>query len=219
MNPWNQPQHPEGYGPPPQQPANPGQYGYQPTPLPQYPGQPGSNTLSSPSSSGATAIAAAVLALLGCAAQGLGGIGVFAELSDISSADWDKARDVLPGWTRPYLMTAGVVAIAVAVALLVGGILLLRRRDGARMLIATSCVIVMVAAIAGLFFALDLKNTLDEHGYTGLVSMGSQLPAAIGGIVFPLVTLILVLMPSTKRWCAARQSGAQSMPDAYPPYR
>ena len=213
MNPYGQQGQPGSYGPPPQQPAQPGQYGYYAPPPQPYPAYP-----PTPSPSGGTAITAAVLAILGSVAQGLGALALFAELGSLSSAEWDQAREFLPGWWRPYVTFSGFLGLAVAVALLVGGILLFLRRDGARKVIATCCVVVIVAAIAELFFALDMKNTLDKEGYSGLFNMGEAAAKALGGTVFPLATLILVLVPASKRWCQARNAGQPSGPAAYPSY-
>ena len=117
---------------------------------------------------------------------------------------------------QPVVLSVTVLTVILAVALLIGGIQLFRRRNGARAAIAISCGLLIAVGIG----ALALRLSVNGFGY--LEWYYSQHPSAlilpvVVCILFPLVTMILVLLPSTKtkRWCQAGQTNAGGHPSPY----
>ncbi|MEZ0363887.1 hypothetical protein ACAG26_09340 [Mycobacterium sp. pUA109] len=177
MNPWQQPPGQPGWPmPPTQQPY--GQPGYPPPPRP----------------SGATAITAAVLSFLGCA--------IYAITAVLLLATVARRRNRLPVDGTHFLVFMGMVLSAVAVALLVGGVMLLCRRLSSRVILIITCATSVAMQIVALVFA-ELIRSAHRH-YDG------PLHAAIIGIVVTAAigvpTTIVALAPATKRWCLARTS-------------
>lgn len=210
MNPWQQGQPGQNWGAPQQPQAGPygqpsfgapqygtPQYGAtDPYAAPQY-GLPGPGF--TPQPSGATGIAAAVLSLLGGAAQLFGAfsaIGVSALLSSASSS----VGEVLPGWYSGVLMLTIVIGFALAAALLVGGGFLLARRSWARILIAATCGITIALGILSLIVSNAVYQNLAGEYASG---QGVSSIFSILGLIFPVVTAVLALLPGTKAWCQA----------------
>lgn len=174
--------------PPPGQYAPYPQYSQHPqySQYPQYPQQ----GFGGPAPSGGTAIGAAVLSFLGALANILGALGNF------SVASMPQFHSQNTG----LFVVMGVVALAIAAALAVGGIMLLRRNLVGRMIIAIACGVVIVLALVGYLMAQALLN---QAGLSASATMPSLLGRTIGSIVFPVVTMALALVPSTKNWCLA----------------
>jgi hypothetical protein len=194
----HQPQQP--YHPP--QPYPPPQYGYPaPPPFPQPPfGPPPGYPPPPPQPSGATAIIAGVLAALGGVANTVGGllaaIGLAAMVSD--SVDSSDA-----GWTAlTAVVTLNVVS---GVLLAVGAVLLFVRKAASRWIIVAGCAVHIVSSA----ISLAMPNTFAEYEYSGKA-------ADVFGLIFPIATLVLVLVPATAVWLRANPKNAP--PQYYPPY-
>lgn len=195
------PQQP-GYPQHPGWPQQPGHFpGY---PQPGYPAGYQPNLPKGPS--GATGIIAAILALLGgpvgvC----FGAMTVFIMFTD---AEFDAIGVVL-----------SLFGVAFGLALLLGAIALIRRRMIGRRLIIGGCA---VAILSGLATLCDMA--------IGITGNPSREPAEIGltiivGLVFPILTLVLAMLPSTARWIQAKPAKphpvaaqAYQPSPAYPPY-
>ncbi|MEV6274660.1 hypothetical protein [Nocardia sp. NPDC051832] len=154
-----------------------------------------------PAPGGGTAIAAGVLAALGAVAQLLAGGAVlwlaFAT-SELLGDDEEFAAFILVG--------AGI-SLLTAVLLGVGSVTLFLRKAIGRILIAVACGIHILAQIASMVITAAVVSGFSDDD---LVSTGI---GGVIGIVFPIATLILVLLPPTARWLAYRPSEV-----AYPPY-
>jgi hypothetical protein len=181
--------------PAPGYPAAPQGYyaGYPTAPGPQYSpyGPP-------PSPSGGTAITAAVLSFLGTVAHGLGTMVVFVAMSAIN--DVPKAKDLLPGWYTGFAIGSALINVAISIALLVGGIQLLRHVGWSRMLIAGACAAAIVWRIVDLVATKSIYDSIEKYG----VDTGQRIGGMAGStfaLIFPIATLVLVLVPLTKRWC------------------
>ncbi|CAM5729395.1 hypothetical protein MAUB1S_02263 [Mycolicibacterium aubagnense] len=199
------PQYPQQYPQP--QYVQPAGYGM-PTPGPAGP-------------SGVTAIIAAVLSLLGAvstAFQAFSSWYVVATLSTLSDS-FSRASDARSGLMG--LSTAmAVVQTIVAVALLVGGVLLILGRSVGRWIVMASCTVVVLSNVVGLFASLTILKRLGTAlggGYEGMQQMaGMSVMSAAVPIVFALATGVLAALNSTQQWC--RWKSAQSAPAAYPGY-
>ncbi|MEV0671359.1 hypothetical protein [Mycobacterium sp. NPDC050441] len=186
----------------PEQPA----FSQQPvfeTPPPIYSHQPGFGQPSYPGGyqpappsapSAATGIIAAILALLG----GLAGL-LFGTLIIVMMISKDRSE-----------IPAAVVAllcIGSGLALIIGAIQLWRHKVISRGLIAGGCAATMLAGVV--FLIEGFTNTEPSAG--GLVTI------AVLIFIFPIVTVVLTMLPSTKAWLQAKQNPVA--PQYYPPYQ
>lgn len=157
------------------------------------------------SSSGATAISSAVLSLLGGAANLLFPVSVLWGAATIPSLGVQ-----VPSSFYVYTIGPALALIAVAVALIIGGVLLLRRNLAARVIIVVACVATVIVNLFGIYFVYvtahmmasglsDLIGSPVDSAYDPAMSILSSAP----GLIFPIVTAILALTPSTRRWCLA----------------
>lgn len=186
----------------PEQPA----FSQQPvfeTPPPVFSHQPGFGQPSYPSvhqpapssvPSGATGTIAAILALLG----GLAGLvlGILIMVSVIS-----RHRSEVPA------ATVALLCIASGLALVTGAIQLWRRKAISRGIIAGGCAAIM---LAGALFLIE--------GFTNAEpSAGAIVTIALLDFAFPIGTLVLTMLPSTRAWIQAKQDPVA--PQYYPPYQ
>lgn len=213
-------QQPYGQQPYGQQPYGQQPYGQQwgqPQPYPQqqpYPAAPqpyGAPPPPASSPSGATGIIAGVLAALGGAANLVGGLLMVFGLAAIAS-------ESTAGTDNPYF--TGLVAITMlnvvaGVILSVGAVLLFQRKAVSRWIVVAGCAVSIVSTM----ISLGLPDTLGEYEYTG---KGTD----VFGVIFPIATIVLTLVPSTAAWIRAKQAPLpqyppQQYPPAppYPPYR
>lgn len=177
-------------------PPYPGQY----QPYPQQGGAPGSGT----------AIAAGVLASIGAAGQLLGGLLQIA----LGATQTDELHSMYhASWYPVYTIVAGLIAVIAGAALAAGAVTLFRRRPIGRTLIVAGCALTIVIGIAGIAVALNLD--------IGTLGGATHLIGGVGGVfglIFPIITIVLALVPATARWLAAvpAQAGPYPYPAAYP---
>lgn len=186
----------------PEQPA----FSQQPvfeTPPPVFSHQPGFGQPSYPSvhqpapssvPSGATGTIAAILALLG----GLAGLvlGILIMVSVIS-----RHRSEVPA------ATVALLCIASGLALVTGAIQLWRHKMIGRVLVGGGCAAIM---LAGALFLIE--------GFTNAEpSAGAIVTIALLDFAFPIGTLVLTMLPSTRAWIQAKQDPVA--PQYYPPYQ
>ena len=201
MNPWQQPpSQPSWGGSGGQYPFNTpsgGQYPFNAPSGGQYPFNAPSGGLPPgylPQPSGATAITAAVLSFLGAAVNGLSALGSYLVFSGL----FGYTR--LDGSVTPYFVLSGVVLVAIAAGLITGGIMLLRRRLIARIIIAVSCGVVILWAIVGFIWS---QSWLHSYGVYDVSGFGSGVFGLALNLIMPITTMTLALVPSTTRWCLA----------------
>lgn len=196
----HQPGYPQGY------PAQPGyQQGYpQPGAYPGgYPGGFPPPVQPVPPSGGA-AVTAAVLSILGALANG--GMGL-SGLSSIARIRGESAA-AFPGGTYPLAIMFCASGVLAAVLLLVGATMLLLRKMPGRWLIVTGCVLIIVGTV----ISYGLHNAISE--YEGGPRFG------VLGLLFPILTMVLTLRPSTMAWIHAKRNpvAPQYFPQ-YPPHQ
>lgn len=194
---------------------------------PQYP-QPGAYPAppAAPAQpSGGTAITAGVLAALG----GLLGLGLTAVSlffliaiasigSNFDHSDLellDSIFGVLAIGMVAVVIIGFVLGTLLSVLLIAGAVLLFRRKMLGRWLVVSGCAVAIVS------------NLMTSVFTTAVTSDGRYSPesvvSAFVGLAFPIVTMVLVLLPSTTAWIKAGQSQAapQQLPQHayYPPYQ
>ncbi|WP_328389849.1 hypothetical protein [Nocardia sp. NBC_00416] len=185
---------PPGAGyPPPGYPApGPAGYGYQRPP------------------SGGTGITAGILAMLGGAASILSAVGMFVLAAATSESSLTNGAVLATGARRRSSSSSssgngvdldldfdldvmgvvlGVAYSVLALVLLIGGILLLRRSNTGRMMVIFGCVLSIALTIV----------------VVGLVAAGGSL-SAVGAPLFAILTLVLAAIAPTKRWIEAAQA-------------
>ncbi|TDH57481.1 hypothetical protein [Mycobacterium talmoniae] len=182
MDPW--PGQP-GWGTPPQYPYRGYPYGHPPQPGPP-----------APPPSGATAITAAVLSFLGSAANG---VGVISGVVVVWSSLIGESLAAAAGLNVGFFVFLTLVSCVLAVALLVGGILLLRRKLAGRLVIAVACGIAIAMALISFGYT---QNAMRDYAFAASTY---GLPGLALNLVMPAVTMTLALVPPTHRWCVARR--------------
>ncbi|MGV0781117.1 hypothetical protein [Mycolicibacterium sp. XJ775] len=195
-----QPGYPQQPGYPPPQPGYPQQPGYPP---PGYPQQPYGMPPSAPvPPSGVTGIIAGVLAGLGGLANVVGGLFMAFGLSILIGETSDAAGSA---WT-PLVAITGLNIVA-GVLLLIGTVTLLLRKMIGRWLVAAGCSASILSTLINLTWT---PSAIADYEYDRGVA------ADLVGVIFPIATLVLVLLPSTAAWIRAKQNPIAPQP--YPPY-
>lgn len=168
---------------------------------------------------GGTAVTAAILALLGGLAA-FGGVVMYVVNTLRFDSPW-LAWGLLPEWASMVTAVLLVIDLVAAVMLLVGASLLLRRRTAGPVLVILGCLGVIGAYVLG---ALSTVVQLMDYG----LPLSRQLEAILGNssinlilgadvdipwavslltMVFPVVTFLLAVLPSTRRWCNGQGRG------------
>ncbi|WP_433712957.1 hypothetical protein ACQP2U_01115 [Nocardia sp. CA-084685] len=161
---------------------------------PQYEPYP---SVPAPAPGGGTAITAGVLASVGSVGQLLGGgLNIVLGLTDLGGdlAEYDSTGLFAQSWFRTYLLVTGSIAVISAFLLGVGAVMMFTRRPLGRVPVVAGCAVVIVAGIAG--------YTVTVH-YTTSGGSAAEIGGGIGGLfglVFPIATAVLALVPATTRW-------------------
>ncbi|WP_327148883.1 hypothetical protein [Nocardia sp. NBC_01329] len=205
------------YGQPPQQPGYPAQYpppgpAY-PAPAPGYPppGYPpvGGYGYVPPAPGGGTGITAGILALLGGVISSVSAVSLLffassagnsltngaalatgARRRTTSSSSSSGGPDIdIDLDVNGFVLAMGIVQAVLALLLLIGGFLLLRRSNAGRTMVILGC---SAAAL------LTIVSVLGQ-------SSGGLIVGSLLGLVFPILTLVLAAVGATKRWIDAGQ--------------
>ncbi|RPA59971.1 hypothetical protein EF294_12120 [Gordonia oryzae] len=151
-----------------------------------------------PKPSGGTAIAAAVLSFLGGVSAIVGIIAAIAVIAAISALTTEV--DQIPGWYTGILVMQLIVDVVLAVLLIWGGVAVLRHKMIGRILIAAGCGVTIVFGIIGAIAGLAVESALSQNGVSG--GFGGGVLSFVG-LIFPIGTAILVMLPSTAEWIKA----------------
>ncbi|WP_433758073.1 hypothetical protein [Nocardia sp. CA-135398] len=172
---------------------------------PQYEPYP---SVPAPAPSGGTAITAGVLASVGSAGQLLGGgFNIVLGATDLARdlAEYDSTGLFAQSWFKTYLLVSGSIAVITAFLLGVGAVMMFTRRPLGRVLVVAGCAVVIVAGIAG--------YAVTAH-YTTSGGSAAEIGGGIGGLfglIFPIATAVLALVPPTRRWLHYRPVTAPSV--------
>lgn len=201
----NYPYGPYGQGFPgqPGYPQQPGYPGGQP-PYPPQGGYPGGQPPYYPLTPAPSAPPSAVTGIIAAVLSGLGGLvnvgcGLLAFLG-LATMISESPYDIGSGeWT-------GVIAIVMlnivaGVLLSVGTVMLLLRKAASRWIVVAGCAVSIVSSL----ISLSLPSTFAEYQYSGK-------GADVVGLLFPIATIVLVLLPSTAGWIQAKRNGAPHPP-------
>ncbi len=187
-------------------------------PAPEYPVFVASSSDSGPpesaAPSGATAIIAAVLSLLGCVAMVAQSILNWHLVSVWGATPIDGTNDSPQHYLVSFDIAMGVVQAITAVTLLTGGALLIMGRSAGRWIVIGSCAAVLLANAIGLVYVLtvldELDGTLhDRYSHSlGAARLSSTLLTLVP-MSFALITGLLAVLKSTAAWCRFKSDRAQ----------
>jgi hypothetical protein len=187
---------------------------------PQYP-QPGAYPVppAAPAQpSGGTAITAGVLAALGgLLSLGITAVSLFFLIviasigSNFDRSDvefLDSIFGVLAIGLVAVVIIALVLGTLLSVLLIAGAVLLFRRKMLGRWLVVSGCAVAIVSNLMTSVFTTAVTSD-DWYSPEGVVS-------ALLGLAFPIITMVLALLPSTTAWIRAEQGRA--VPQHFPQY-
>ncbi len=138
-------------------------------------------------------------------------------------------QEQFPEWSQTYSIISSLISMGLAVLLLVGGILLIRRRAVARPLHLLYAVVTVLMAVVGtvVFFSVILPS-VDTADLPRGTAIGMKFGAVVGtflNVAYPVFLLIWFLRGTirdqVRSWAAGADSGAQQqtwdIPTAPPP--
>lgn len=148
-----------------------------------------------PRPSGGTAIAAGVLAVLGCLANALVGAGFL--ILALAGADGIRSRSTYIVDSDVYQLVFSACSVLVAMVLGVGGAFVLMRRKVGRVLVILGCVGALLPSL--------VTTVIDviQRGELGSISAATALAALLFALGFPVLTLYLAAHRNTRRWLTA----------------
>ncbi|WP_157110458.1 hypothetical protein [Nocardia anaemiae] len=112
-------------------------------------------------------------------------------------------------WYPTYVLGTGTVALLAGTLLGTGAAALFRRRPAARLLIVAGCASAIVFGIAWAVVMFGVTLIGGASGIAG--TLGGSI-----GLVFPIATIILAMVPSARRWIAAAPAQNAVQPPPYP---
>lgn len=105
-----------------------------------------------------------------------------------------KVYEFLPDWYRTWEIGSMFVGIVFSTILLIGGILLLKRRPAGRTLhLLCAALSILIAMVNGLVLASVIGNTAGMPGPMRLGMIGGALGGSCGGLIYPVFLLIWFL--------------------------
>ncbi|BBZ66682.1 hypothetical protein MINS_21110 [Mycolicibacterium insubricum] len=157
-----------------------------------------------------TTLWAAILCFLAAFGSAVGAVwAVYAQwvtdesFTEVSDHLTTAARSAIASMDRLNTVV-GVLNVILAVWLLVGGIMLLRRKPAGRMVVAAACAVSLVGAVIVYIISSQIWNdivaAIGEIDDVEVWRIGPGLGTAIRAALGAAVILGLVLAPSTKRW-------------------
>jgi len=123
-----------------------------------------------------------------------------------------------------WLTTEAAASIVAALALILGGAMVLAGKSLGRGFVVVGCVIAVVHTGVGWVIANNMLHWFAEIGGDDYAfpwfNLPSRLTIALLSVIVPVIAAILVLLPATQRWCqgiptdavAAETAAAQTDP-------
>ena len=106
------------------------------------------------------------------------------------------------------MQTIRNLTLVMSVLLIAGAVLLFRRKMLGRWLVVSGCAVAIVSNLMTSVFTTAVTSD-DWYSPEGVVS-------ALLGLAFPIITMVLALLPSTTAWIRAEQGRA--VPQHFPQY-
>ncbi len=168
---------------------------------------------------GGTAVTAAILALLGGLAA-FGGVVMYVANTLRFDSPW-FGWGIVPGWTSIVTVLLLVIDVIAGVMLLAGAALILRRRKAGPVLVILGCLGEIGSFVLGgvstvlqlMDYGIPLSRQLDavlgNSSINLILGADVDIPWAVSllMLVFPVLTFVLAVLPSTRRWCRSGPPG------------
>jgi hypothetical protein len=111
-----------------------------------------------------------------------------------------------------WLTTEAAASAIAALALILGGTLVLARKSLGRGFILVGCVVTVAHTGVGWVIATNMLHWFVELGVNDYgflwFNMPSKLAIILLALAVPVITVILTLLPATRRWCCAAGAAA-----------
>jgi len=111
-----------------------------------------------------------------------------------------------------WLTTEAAASAVAALTLILGGGMVLAGKSLGRGLIIVGCVVAVAHTCAGWVIATNMLHWFAEIGANDYGSLWFNMPSRLAivllALVVPVITLILALLPATRRWGRAGLTGA-----------
>lgn len=115
----------------------------------------------------------------------------------VSAGSYVAENDTMPDWygaTTTYLVAAG--GVIVTACLLAGAIISFTRKRLGPRIVATGCALCIIVFVGVLAVSIAAANEAK-----GATSLSASPIHYLAGLIFPIATLVLALLPVTKRYC------------------
>lgn len=129
-------------------------------------------------------------------------VGIVADRDPLAGqlVDEGGVNDIGSGaWTGLIAIT--MLNIVAGVLLSIGTVMLLLRKMTSRWIVVAGCAVSIVSSL----ISLSLASTVAEYQYGGK-------GADVVGLIFPIVTIVMALLPSSTAWIEAKQKGVPHPP-------
>ena len=111
-----------------------------------------------------------------------------------------------------WLTTEAAAAAVAAIALILGGAMVLTGKSLGRGFVIAGCAITIIHTSVGWMIATSMLHWFAEIGADDYGLLWFNIPSrpaiVLLSIVVPAVTVILALLPATRRWCQGIPAGA-----------
>jgi hypothetical protein len=110
-----------------------------------------------------------------------------------------------------WLTTEAVVAFVAALALILGGGMVIAAKSLGRVFIIIGCLIAVVHTGVGWVIVNNMLHRFAEIGAEDYASLWFNMPSrlfiALPLVAVPVITAMLALLPATRRWCQRTPTG------------
>jgi hypothetical protein len=110
-----------------------------------------------------------------------------------------------------WLTTEAAMSVVAALALILGGAMVLAAKSLGRGLIIIGCLIAVVHTGAGWVIVNNMLHRFAEIGAEDYAFLWFNMPSALAiawlSLAVPVITAMLTLLPATRRWCQASPTG------------
>jgi hypothetical protein len=111
-----------------------------------------------------------------------------------------------------WLTTEAAASAVAALALILGGAMVLARKSLGRGFIIVGCVVAVAHTGVGWVIATNMLHWFAEIGANDYGLLWFNMPSRLGIVLYalalPVITAILAWLPATRRWCSAGSAGA-----------
>lgn len=135
---------------------------------------------------------------IGIISVALAGLGMIISIFSVAGISMNSQQsemmETLPAWYGSYTRLTGLVGAGIALLLLAGGILLLKRRTAGRGLLLTYAVLNVIYALIGAVLMYRAANEMTGQGMEAdMMRMGMRVGAVFGTLIGSAFPVFLVI--------------------------